>query len=53
MINNAKSTWQNQRCLEKCNKLRKYQTRDLVGTFIFVICTWCFYHAIHYVLQLH
>ena len=52
MINNAKSTWQNQNCLEECNKLCKYQTRYLVRTFIFIISTWCVYHAIHYVLQL-
>ena len=47
IINNAKSTWQNQNCLEECNKLCKYQTRYLVRTFIFIISTWCVYHAIH------
>ena len=38
-------------CLEECNKSRKYQARYLVRVFVFIISTWCVYHAIHHVLQ--
>ena len=53
------STLQNQHgkikinCLKKCMKLGTYQTQYLVKTFISIISTWCIYHAVHLVLQLH
>ena len=40
-------------CIEECKNLTKYQTRYFVKTFIFIIYTWCVYHAVHSVLQLH
>ena len=39
--------------LEGCKKLAKYQTRYFVKTFNFIISTWCIFHAVHLVLQLH
>ena len=40
-------------CIEEGKKLAKYQTRYFAKTFISIISTWCIYHAVHLVLQLH
>ena len=39
-------------CIEECKKLAKCQTRYFAKAFIFIISTWCVYHAVHLVLQL-